>query len=69
MPGDERDKLKEIVRKAHLHGRRVRFWATPEKVSVWKELLAADVDLIGTDRLSELQQFILQQSQPRGDKN
>ncbi len=59
MPNDERDKLREIVRKAHLHGRRVRFWATPEKVSVWKELLAADVDLIGADRLNELQQFLL----------
>ncbi len=58
MPEAERAKLREYVRKAHVHGRLVRFWATPEKPAVWKELRAAGVDLINTDQLAELQRFL-----------
>ena len=54
MPDDERKKLRDFVTKAHKQGRKVRFWATPEKVEVWKELLAADVDFLNTDKLAEL---------------
>ena len=46
MPEAERAKLKEFVGKAHERRRLVRFWATPETEAVWKELLAAGVDLI-----------------------
>jgi len=62
MPADERAKLKEVVRKAHEHGRLVRFWATPEKVGFWMELRAAGVDLINTDKLADLQQFLTDES-------
>ena len=58
MPEGERKQLREFVRKAHAHGRLVRFWATPEKPAVWKELRASGVDLINTDRLAELQSFL-----------
>lgn len=61
MTAATRDKLKQIVSKSHQQGRLVRFWATPEKESVWKVLLENDVDLINTDRLSALQQFLLKQ--------
>src|SRR5262249_62200840 len=64
MPEAERDKLRQIVQKAHRHGRLVRFWATPEKVEVWKELRAAGVDLINTDKLAELQRFLLGSTAP-----
>ena len=56
MPADQKEKLREYVKKAHRHGRLVRFWATPENERVWEELLAADVDLIGSDDLERLQQ-------------
>jgi hypothetical protein len=59
LPEDERAKLQEFVRKAHAKGRLVRFWATPESPAVWEALLAAGVDLINTDRLDELQRFLL----------
>jgi len=58
MPAEERKKLRDLVAKAHKQGRKVRFWATPEKVEVWKELLAADVDLLNTDKLKELEKFL-----------
>ncbi len=65
MPAAQRGKLKEFVNKAHRHGRKVRFWATPEKPEVWKELLAAKVDLINTDRLVELRRFLLENAANR----
>ncbi len=58
MPAGERDKLSGIVKQAHARGRRVRFWATPEKPAVWTELRAAGVDLIGTDDLDGLKEFL-----------
>lgn len=59
MPRLEREQLREMVRKAHAGGRRVRFWATPEKRKVWEELRGAKVDLINTDKLTELRRFLL----------
>ena len=63
MPTEERLKLREIVQTAHKKGRRVRFWATPDRLSparevLWRELLAAGVDLLNTDDLKGLQQFL-----------
>jgi hypothetical protein len=58
LPDGERAKLKDIVAKAHKHGRLVRFWATPERTSVWRELRAAGVDLINTDKLAMLREFL-----------
>ena len=58
FPEAERIKLHRIVRKAHAGGRRVRFWATPEKAALWRELREAEVDLINTDDLSGLRKFL-----------
>ncbi len=58
MPKDEREKLLNIVDKAHAAGRRVRFWATPDRESVWRELHSAGVDLINTDDLDGLARFL-----------
>jgi len=65
MPAEERRKLKKIVETAHKKGRRVRFWSTPDRPTqarqnLWRELLASDVDLLNTDDLQGLQQFLLQ---------
>ena len=62
MPEAERKKLREYVAKAHRHGRLVRFWATPESPAFWRELLDAGVDLINTDKLAELQKFLLERA-------
>jgi hypothetical protein len=61
MPATERAKLRDMVKKADKHGRLVRFWATPEKPALWRELRAAGVHLINTDRLDELRAFLLAQ--------
>jgi len=58
LPEAEREKLRMIVDKAHRHQRRVRFWATPDNAAVWSELHGAQVDLINTDDLDGLSQFL-----------
>ena len=58
IPDDERARLKEMVAKAHQHGRRVRFWGSPDQPVFWKEILADGVDLINTDDLAGAQKFL-----------
>ncbi|CAN7373197.1 phosphatidylinositol-specific phospholipase C/glycerophosphodiester phosphodiesterase family protein [Knoellia sp. LjRoot47] len=64
MPEAERAKLHTIVATAHARGQQVRFWATPDvagpaREAVWRELVAADVDVLNTDDLPGLQRFLL----------
>jgi N-acyl-D-amino-acid deacylase len=60
FPADEKAKLQEIVAKAHAKGRRVRFWGAPDQPRFWDEMLNNGVDLINTDDLPGLQQFLRQ---------
>jgi len=60
MPAADREKLQAIVAQAHEQGRRIRFWATADRPAVWRELYAAGVDLLNTDDLALLQQFLLE---------
>ncbi|HEY2952358.1 MAG TPA: phosphatidylinositol-specific phospholipase C/glycerophosphodiester phosphodiesterase family protein [Verrucomicrobiae bacterium] len=59
MPDEERIRLEEFVAKAHQQGRRLRLWAAPDNMTGWAELRRAGVDLINTDDLSGLRQFLL----------
>jgi hypothetical protein len=58
MPADQRAALKSWIGKAHAQGRKVRFWNTPDTPQAWEMLLAAGVDIIGTDDLAGLQRFL-----------
>lgn len=63
MPTTEQQKLRLIVARAHEHGYRVRFWATPDqpgpaRTAVWRELLDAGVDHLNTDDLDGLRRFL-----------
>ena len=58
MSKADHTKLKDVVRTAHDQGRRVRFWAIPDRPSTWKVLRDEGVDLINTDRLEELSGFL-----------
>ena len=58
MAPDVAAKLKTLVAAAHARGQLIRFWNTPDTPAVWRALLAAGVDLINTDRLAELRDFL-----------
>lgn len=60
MPAEVRARLEQWVQRAHAQHRQVRFWNTPDRPEVWGILLDAGVDIIGTDSLPGLQQFLLQ---------
>jgi len=59
IPADEEDTLRNYVAEAHRFGKKVRLWASPENHAVWDELLKCGVDLINTDKLAELKNFLL----------
>ena len=58
MPEAERTQLRELVARAHAQGRRLRLWNAPDNANGWRELRAAGVDLLNTDKLAGLEQFL-----------
>ncbi|MBS1529470.1 MAG: phosphatidylinositol-specific phospholipase C/glycerophosphodiester phosphodiesterase family protein [Bacteroidetes bacterium] len=58
MPFYEHQRLCTYVAIAHSMGSKVRLWASPENTVVWNELLRCGVDLINTDHLSDLKNYL-----------
>lgn len=63
MPAAEERRLRRFVTEAHAHGRRVRFWGTPDapgpaRDAVWNILLEAHVDQISTDDVAGLATYL-----------
>lgn len=63
IPPAEWAKLVRLVQQTHGEGKKVRLWASPDTPAVWKVLREAGVDLINTDDLTGLRQFLLQKKQ------
>jgi len=64
----ERDRLVKYVELAHLNGERVRLWASPDNKAVWDELLRCGVDLINTDNLPKLRNFLTTNTAGKSDQ-
>jgi hypothetical protein len=60
---EERKRVSEIVDRAHKQGYRIRFWATPDTTASWQLMRDLGIDLINTDDLVGLRQFL------QGDKS
>nr|WP_293835006.1 histidinol-phosphatase [uncultured Arsenicibacter sp.] len=58
MPADEFMKLKQLAGQTHKEGKKLRLWATPENPAVWVKLREAGVDLLNTDQLDLLKEFL-----------
>jgi hypothetical protein len=58
MPKTDREKLDRVIDQAHQKNRRVRFWATPDRPEIWGALRDVGADLINTDDLQGLSQFL-----------
>lgn len=61
MPAKEKERLCGYIAIAHKEEKKVRLWASPENASVWEVLLDCGVDLINTDQLVALRDFLLTQ--------
>jgi len=59
IPQAQADKLAAIVKQAHNQGIRVRFWAIPQRESLWQTLNDAGVDLLNADNLGKLQSLLV----------
>ncbi|MGA0558764.1 alkaline phosphatase [Larkinella sp. VNQ87] len=54
----EREKIREVIRKTHEQGKKLRFWATPDNVNTWKALMNLGVDYINSDHITDLANFL-----------
>jgi hypothetical protein len=59
LPEAERIKLQRLVKRAHAQGRKIRFWAIPDQRAGWAALRSAGVDLLNTDNLAGLRDFLI----------
>ena len=53
-------RIKELAKRVHAEGKKLRLWAIPDNELAWAALLDAGVDFINTDRLPELNTFLIQ---------
>lgn len=58
IPVWQERRLRDFVAMAHRLGSKVRLWASPDRKAVWDELLSCGVDLINTDHLSTLRNYL-----------
>lgn len=58
-PGkDDLLKIRKLAQSVHAEGKKLRLWAIPDNALAWKALMDAGVDLINSDRLGELHEFL-----------
>ena len=55
---EDRKKIAALLEDAHRNGKKFRFWGTPDSPDAWKELMALNVDVIGTDNVNGLIGFL-----------
>lgn len=58
ISAEEKEKLRGIVEDIHSKGRKVRFYATPETELYWGLAVELGLDLINTDDLERLNEFL-----------
>ena len=68
MPTEEEAQLRSMINDAHVAGRKIRFWATPDNSEVWKKLLDEGVDWINVDDLKGFNVFYRQYIKERNAK-
>jgi hypothetical protein len=61
---EERAKLQGYAEQAHAKGKLIRFWNAPENATFWAEMERDGVDLLNTDDLAGLENFLLSHPYP-----
>ncbi len=60
FPKDQQERLHHLIQQSRQQGRRLRFWAVPDRPELWNVVYWSGVDLVNTDRLPQLRDFLLQ---------
>ncbi|BAV08097.1 hypothetical protein SAMN05421788_103436 [Filimonas lacunae] len=59
LPAGQRARLCRFIQIAHRNDEKVRLYAAPENAKVWEALLTCGVDLINTNKIVKLKEFLL----------
>jgi glycerophosphoryl diester phosphodiesterase len=59
----DRAKLERLVSAAHREHRRIRFWGVPDNEMAWRITADAGVDLLNTDHIGQLAEFLRERAQ------
>ena len=62
LPDIDRQTISKLVEKAHALKKPIRFWATPDFPSAWKEIMSLQIDYLNTDHIESISDFIRRQS-------
>lgn len=65
IPQKDFNTIQSLAKEAHNENKKLRLWGIPDLPRAWKTLSEAGVDLINTDRLKELSDFL--NSYPNGN--
>jgi hypothetical protein len=63
MPFDEFMKVKDIIRKCHEQGKKIRVYNCPEDENIWDVLVTAGVDFINCSNSAKFNKFLLGRQQ------
>lgn len=58
MSVENQSKISKLAKAVHDENKKLRLWAIPDQPNAWQTLLDSGVDLINTDRLKELSEFL-----------
>ena len=54
----EKEHFLELIKKVHSERKMIRFWGSPDNIKSWELLYLNGVDLINTDKVAELYNYI-----------
>lgn len=58
LTNEDEARVTGLVDSAHSRGKKIRFFAIPDTSTCWKELIKLHADVIGTDHINELADFL-----------
>jgi len=58
LPASDLQKIQQVRAETHAAGKKLRFWAAPDFENAWIQLMKLNVDVIGSDQVSNLITFI-----------
>ena len=58
LANEDANRIIAIIDSAHARSKKIRFFAIPDTPTCWKELIKLHADVIGTDHINELADFL-----------